>query len=87
VKVARRVRALLFARLREQAGTNSAELELPAGATVRDVYEALRERFPRLEPQLTIVRPARNQEFANWEDAVADGDEVAFVPPVSGGFS
>lgn len=78
------ITARLFARLREQAGTDCERLDLPL-ATVADVYHALRERHPALEPDLSLVRPARNQEFADWVDPVIDGDEVAFIPPVSGG--
>jgi MoaE-MoaD fusion protein len=74
----------LFARLREQAGTDRETVELPA-ATLADVYQALRERHPALESNLDLIRPARNEEFARWEDRAADGDEVAFVLPVSGG--
>jgi MoaE-MoaD fusion protein len=78
------VTARLFARLREQAGTSCEQLDL-AGGTVADVYEALVRRHPALEPDRALVRPARNEEFAGWEDTVLDGDEVAFIPPVSGG--
>jgi molybdopterin synthase catalytic subunit len=85
MKVAVRVTALLFARLREQAGAERFELELPAGATVADVYAELRRRHPALEARREIVRPAVNQEFALWEATISDADEVAFIPPVSGG--
>jgi MoaE-MoaD fusion protein len=78
------ITARLFARLREQAGTDSELVDL-AGCTVADVYRALRERHPDLEPDLDVIRPARNQTFAEWGERVADGDEVAFIPPVSGG--
>ena len=74
----------LFARLREQAGTDCELVEL-TGATVADVYRELRVRHPALEADLRFIRPARNQAFAEWDEAVADGDEVAFIPPVSGG--
>ena len=79
------VRALLFARLREQAGTESEALELPGGSTLADVYEALRRIHPGLEPERGLVRVALNWEFSDWAAPVAQGDEVAFIPPVSGG--
>jgi len=85
MKVAVRVTALLFARLREQAGADRFELELPGTPTVADVYDELRRRHPALDSRRGIVRPALNQEFADWTDAVSDSDEVAFIPPVSGG--
>lgn len=80
-----RVRARLFARLREQAGTAVAELELPAGATVADAYAALRAAHPGLEPDRSRLRPALNEEFAEWDARLGPGDEVSFIPPVSGG--
>jgi molybdopterin converting factor subunit 1 len=83
--VAISVRARLFARLREQAGTDDENVELPAGSTVSDVYETLRRRHPALESNRNAVRAALNQEFADWDAVVADRDEVAFIPPVSGG--
>jgi molybdopterin synthase catalytic subunit len=85
VPVAIAVRTRLFARLREQAGGLETEtLELPAGATLADAYEALRLKHPAL-PDRSGVRAALNQEFNDWTATVADGDEVAFIPPVSGG--
>jgi molybdopterin converting factor subunit 1 len=83
--VAIAVRARLFARLREQAGVDSRSIELPIGSTVSDVYGALRRAHPALEPDRSAVRPALNQEFTDWDAKVVDGDEVAFIPPVSGG--
>ena len=83
--VAIAVRARLFARLREQAGTDDESVELPAGSTVADVYDALQKAHPGLEADRNSVRAALNQEFADWDVVVADGDEVAFIPPVSGG--
>ena len=50
-----------------------------------DAYADLRKRFPGLESDLVRIRPARNEVFCGWEDAVAEGDELAFIPPVSGG--
>jgi len=83
--VAIAVRTRLFARLREQAGTDSENVEVSRGATVADVYDALRKAHQSLDPNRDSVRAAVNQEFAEWEVIVADGDEVAFIPPVSGG--
>lgn len=85
MRVAIAVRARLFARLREQAGTDSANVEVRAGSTVSDVYDALLDLHPSLDTNRDAVRAAVNQEFAEWDVVVADGDEVAFIPPVSGG--
>jgi len=83
--VAIAVRARLFARLREQAGTDGESVELPAGSSVSDVYDAVGRSHPGLPADRNAVRAALNQEFVDWDAAVADGDEVAFIPPVSGG--
>jgi molybdopterin synthase catalytic subunit len=80
-----RVRALLFARLRELAATDTADLELVHPATVASTWAALAERYPALPRLPGAVRAARNQDFAGWDDAVSEGDELAFIPPVSGG--
>lgn len=78
------VRARLFAGLRERAGRASIEVEVGDGSTVTSVYEALRHSLPGL-PEPRMLRAARNDSFCGWEEPVADGDEVAFLPPVSGG--
>jgi MoaE-MoaD fusion protein len=80
-----KITVLLFARLREQAGGDRFALELSGASTVADAYAELRRLHPGLEARREIVRAAVNQDFAGWEDALADGDEVAFIPPVSGG--
>lgn len=78
------VRALLFARLRELAGTGEVELELGGSPSVADAWSALRGQHPGL-PAEQGLRAARNQEFCAWTEPLAEGDEVAFIPPVSGG--
>lgn len=75
----------MFARLREQTGTGMIELDLEPGATARSAYAALRARFPALEVDQSRLRVARNQGFCEWDQALSDGDELAFIPPVSGG--
>ncbi len=85
MKTAIAVRVRLFARLREQAGTESETIEVPRDATVDDVYDALLHRHPNLEANRDAVRPALNEEFADWDAVVSQGDEVTFIPPVSGG--
>ena len=77
------VTALLFARLREQAGTGMEKIK--ASGTVRDVYGVLRSLHPDLESNLDLIQVARNEEFAGWDEPIEDGDELAFIPPVSGG--
>ena len=79
------VRILLFARLRELAGAGELDRELPDGATARTAWEALAREFPEMAPLGSTVSCAVNEEYARLTTALRDGDEVAFLPPVSGG--
>jgi molybdopterin synthase catalytic subunit len=80
-----RIRVRLFAMQRELAGTRQLELDLPVGASIEDAWRALVERFPALAPGRSSVRFAHNGGYAAAETRLADGDEVAMIPPVSGG--
>jgi MoaE-MoaD fusion protein len=80
-----RVRVELFGRAASQSGEREVVLELPAGATLRDAAAALVARLPVLAWIPEVCRPARNLEYARWSDPAADGDEISFIPPVSGG--
>ena len=80
-----RVRVRLFAIQRELAGAREVPLELPPGATIDDAWSAVVSRHPGLAPGRPSVRFARNGDYAEPSTALADGDEVAFIPPVSGG--
>ena len=80
-----RVRIRLFAVQRELAGTREVAAELADGATVDDAWLALVERHPVLAPGRPSVRFARNGEYADAGTVLEDGDEVAMIPPVSGG--
>lgn len=80
-----RVRIRLFAIQRELVGSREVALELPDGATVEDGWSALVGRFPVLAPGRPSVRFARNGEYADPDTALTDGDELACIPPVSGG--
>jgi molybdopterin synthase catalytic subunit len=82
-----RVRVRLFAIQRELAGTREVPLELDAGATVESAWQALVVMHPVLAPGRPSVRFARNGEYVDATEPLADGDEVAFIPPVSGGAS
>jgi molybdopterin converting factor subunit 1 len=80
-----KVRVLLFARLRELAGSDAVDLELSPGASLADAWRRLQERVPALSGYDAAPLMARNLEFASGEEAVRAGDEIAFFPPVSGG--
>ncbi len=80
-----KVRILLFARLRDLVGTESVELDSPEIESVGDAYRILSARYPELESFSRSLLVAVNQEFADWNTPVAEGDELALFPPVSGG--
>ena len=80
-----RVRVRLFAVLRERAGTGEVTVELPEGATVADVREMLLRELPKLEGFSDRVAFAVNQDYVRSDTPLKDGDEVALIPPVSGG--
>jgi MoaE-MoaD fusion protein len=82
-----RIRVRLFAVQRELAGTRELGLELPEGATIEDAWQALVQLHPVLAPGRPSVRFARNGAYAEPAERLADGDELAFIPPVSGGGS
>ncbi len=79
------IRIRLFAMQRELAGAREVRIELPDGADVDAAWMALVERHPVLGPGAGSVRFARNGAYADGSTALADGDEVAMIPPVSGG--
>jgi MoaE-MoaD fusion protein len=80
------VRVRLFAMLRESAGRPCIELELQPGATVADALAALSEREPLREQLARLpLRMAVNRDYADPHTALQEGDELALIPPVSGG--
>lgn len=81
-----KVEILLFATLKDLAGTNRLTLDIPGDmATVDAVRNALAERYPDMQANLQAANASVNQEFAFGPDAVGNGDEIAFFPSVSGG--
>jgi len=75
----------LFARLREIAGTDELSRPVLAPATVADVWQAMTGEWPALTPYAASLSCAVNAQYARMTTAVHDGDEIAFLPPVSGG--
>jgi molybdopterin converting factor subunit 1 len=76
-----------FAGHRDITGRSDEQLELALGATVGNLWDLLVERYPRLAGYSGRILYAVNQEFGTLATELHDGDEVAFVPPVSGGSS
>jgi molybdopterin converting factor subunit 1 len=75
----------LFAVLREKAGTSEFPLQLPEGSTVADAQGPLLERAPALREHIGRVAYAVNRSYVKPETRLNDGDELALIPPVSGG--
>ena len=80
-----RVTVRLFARLRDIAGASDLSREAKFGATVHDVWRALVAEFPEMARYESSISSAVNTDYARMTTAIADGDEIAFLPPVSGG--
>jgi molybdopterin synthase catalytic subunit len=78
------IRVRTFAVLRELS-VDREQLDLADGATLADAWRAFASRYPEVEPYGEYVRGALNGAYAEWDAAVAEGDEVAWLPPVSGG--
>lgn len=80
-----RARVLFFGMLKDLVGRTAEEAEFPEGTDLRGVFDTYAIRYPALREIARSIVMARNQEFAELSTALADGDEVAFLPPVSGG--
>jgi molybdopterin converting factor subunit 1 len=80
-----RVRVRFFAALREIVGQDEAVLELSEGSTCEDVWSRLVEEFPALGSRRKTLTAAVNRRYAPFNDPLQDGDEIVFIPPVSGG--
>lgn len=80
-----RVRVLFFGILKEMVGKSADLIELPEGSSVREVLARYESRIPRLKESLPSLALAVNQQYAGPDTLVSDNDEVALLPPVSGG--
>ena len=80
-----RVTIRLFARLRDLAGSGELVRDVPGPATVHTVWTSLVDEMPGLGDYERTMSVAVNADYSRMSAAVQDGDEVAFLPPVSGG--
>lgn len=80
-----KIRVRVFASLREILGNDDVEIDLPAGTTVSDLWNHLVAREDRLAPFTDSVSFAINHDFVGEDQELSPDDEVAFLPPVSGG--
>lgn len=79
------MKLLFFGRLREVAGAAEESVEVPAGISIEELFSRCIAQRPELARYRASLVASRNQEFAAWSTPVHSGDEVAFLPPVSGG--
>jgi len=80
-----RVRVLFFGMLKELVGRPSEDADFPPGTDLRAVFDRYAASYPRLRELAPSIVVARNQEFADLSASITEGDELAFLPPVSGG--
>ena len=80
-----RVRVRLFASLREALGQSEMTLDLPSGASAEDAWQTLTRSCPPLASRRANLAASVNHRYAPFETILDDGDEVVFIPPVSGG--
>jgi molybdopterin converting factor subunit 1 len=80
-----RVKVLFFGRLKDIVGRAEDSVELADGALIEQLFAHYGARHPELARYRPSLVASRNQEFAAWSSTLHSGDEVAFLPPVSGG--
>ena len=80
-----RVTVKLFARLRDIAGSSELARDVTPGATIGSVSRELANEYPELANYERSISSAVNADYAKMDRVLSDGDEVAFLPPVSGG--
>ena len=79
------VKVLFFGRLKEIVGVSEDSIELSEGQLIESLFSIYVARYPQLTEYRSSLVACRNQEFVPWNTALSSGDEVAFLPPVSGG--
>ena len=80
-----RVKVLFFGMLRDIAGLAEECIEVDEGERLGSIFDRYAQRFPRMEKMASSIVLARNQQFCDRSSPASDGDEIAFLPPVSGG--
>ena len=80
-----RVKVLFFGRLKDAVGQAEESLDISDASTIEQLFALYVQRIPELAKYRSSLVASRNQEFAAWDTPIHPGDEVAFLPPVSGG--
>lgn len=78
------ITVLYFASLADNSHKGSEPLTLETGTSLNELYNSLQTRY-QFRQQPAELRVAINDEFASWDEAIKDGDTIAFIPPVAGG--
>ena len=79
------VHVLIFASLAQHLGMSNLDIDMPDGATVRDALDDLSARFEGLSESRTKIATAVNMRYVGEGHLLSEGDELALIPPVSGG--
>jgi molybdopterin converting factor subunit 1 len=79
------VKVLYFGRLKELCGSAEECVDVSEGATIKDLFSQCSAKVPAMRDYRSSVVASRNQEFASWDTVLSVGDEIGFLPPVSGG--
>ena len=80
-----RIQVLFFASIRDVVGSRQLELDVPDGSSVADLKESLIDRYPVLQGLSSSLSTAVNADYVEGSVLLKENDEVAFIPPVSGG--
>ncbi|WP_457643825.1 molybdopterin converting factor subunit 1 [Persephonella sp.] len=80
-----KVNLLYFSSIKDRLGKSREEVELPDGSKISDLYKLLEEKYPQIAESLPSVMFAVNEEYADKNTQLKEGDTVALIPPVSGG--
>jgi molybdopterin converting factor subunit 1 len=80
-----RLNVLFFGRLKDVIGHAQDSMEIPSDSRIEDLFAQCIARYPGLAEHRQALAVSRNREFAAWTTPLQPGDEVAFLPPVSGG--
>lgn len=75
---------IYFAQLQDDAKTTEESLDISAGSSLNQVFDALNTKHA-FTVEKDDLRPTKNHDFVDWDATVADGDVVCYLPPVSGG--
>ena len=78
------ITVLYFASLADKSHKGSEPLTLETGTSLTELYDSLQNHY-QFRQQPAELRVAINDEFASWDEAIKDGDTIAFIPPVAGG--